>query len=123
MRSVATAADVVWDRDLAEDLIPLVIPVGEEGNQLMIGFHRETLQIVGIGTPRNRQTFSTPGHVFRLIIKPTGIRDRIEVKGVSLYEPAAFEDLDVEVDDKLHFVFLCREEETFQVVKIVDDGI
>ena len=61
--------------------------------------------------------------MFRLLLKPTGTGDGVEMQRVLLDKVATFEDLDVRIGDKLHVVFHRHEEERFQIVEIVDGGI
>ena len=103
--------------------MPFVFPLGEEGNQSMMRFHREALQIARIGAPRDHQKLGVPGHVFRLIIKPTRTSNGVEMQRVLSYKRVVFEALFVEINDVLHFVFCCREEEGSKFLLGVDDGI
>ena len=58
--------------------MPLVIPLGENGDQAVVGAQSEPPQITSIGAFRNRQELCIPGHVFRLVLKPTGTSDGVE---------------------------------------------
>ena len=106
-----------------EDLSPIAIPLGEKGNEVVIGAHGESPQIASIGVRHDRQELCIPGHVSRLVLKPTSASDGVEMQRVLLYEPDVFKPLDVGIDNELNFVFLCRKEEGFQIAEIVDDGI
>ena len=119
---IPTATAVTSDLrvEIAEDLVPFVIPVREEGNQVVVGAHGESFEIAGVLC--DRQEFSAPRHVFRLVLESTGTGDGVEMEGVLQDESAVFEDMLVGIDDKSHPVFLRGEEERFQIAKIVDGG-
>ena len=87
----------------------------------MIGRHSEPPQVTGVGTPHDRHELCVPSHIFRLILKPTGTRDGVEAQRVLLYKRPFFETSFVDVDDRLHFVFHCCEEEGFQIANIADN--
>jgi len=72
--------------------MPLVVPLGEEGNQAMIAAHGESHQITSIGALRDRQEFSVPSHVFRLVLEPPPARDSVETQGIFLDKFPIFQD-------------------------------
>jgi len=89
----------------------------------MIGVQSQALQIADAGFPRDCRKFRVAGDAFCLFLKPTRTRDGVEMQGFSPDKFPVLKVLFVEVDDELHFVFLCREEEGFQIVEIIDvDG-
>ena len=105
---------------IPESLVPLGIPLGEKGNQVVIGVHGEALQITSTGALRDRREFCIPSHVPRLILEPTGTCDGVEMQRVSQYKHAILKARFVGIDYKLHLVFPRREEEGFQIVKAID---
>ena len=86
----------------------------------MIGAYDKPPQITSICLPCDRQELSTPNHMFRLILEPTGTFDSVETQRVLLNEPAIFEAFDVGINDGLRLVFLSCQEE---IAKIIDRGI
>ena len=89
----------------------------------MVGRRGEPSQITNICARHDRWEFRIPSHVFRLVFKPTNTCDGVEAQRVFLYKRPIFKTLLVDFYDRLHLVFHRCEEEGFQTVKIVDDGI
>jgi len=89
----------------------------------MIGCQSETFQFARVGVPRDRQELRIPSDGFHLAFQPTGARDGVEAQGNVLYKRRVPETIFVDVNERLHLVFLCREEEGFQIMNVVDCGM
>lgn len=104
------AMRIEWELDLAEEFIPLAILLEEKGDQVVVRVQSELLQILNVNAVHDCLKFGLPSHTFRLVLKPTGTCDSVEMQRVSRYKRGVFEALDVRINGTLYPVFLRCEE-------------